>query len=247
MLDAIAGSAAGDIHRPPPVGPGAFAAAATRAQPGRLRIALSLKAPYAVFPTPLHPAVRAAVERLATALEGLGHVVEPAEPAYGVLGVGVLPRSLNGLTQWAERLPDERLVDPRTREAVRVGRALGGPVLSAARALERPMALQVGGIFRRRGFDVVLAPSTAQPPLPAGAFDGLSGFATDRAMLSACPYTWPWNVLGWPAVNVPAGFDPAGLPLGAQLLGPACGELRLIELAAQLEQVERWHERRPAQ
>ena len=43
----------------------------------------------------------------------------------------------------------------------------------------------------------------------------------EKAMIAACPYAWPWNVLGWPAVNVPAGFTPDGLPLGAQLLGPA--------------------------
>ena len=44
-----------------------------------------------------------------------------------------------------------------------------------------------------------------------------------------------------------SGFTDAGLPLGAQLLGPANGEPRLLALAAQLEAVERWHERRPPQ
>ena len=64
-------------------------------------------------------------------------------------------------------------------------------------------------------------------------------------MVAACPYTWPWNVLGWPGVNVPAGITADGLPVGAQLLGPANSEGRLLRLAAQLERVERWAERRP--
>ena len=74
----------------------------------------------------------------------------------------------------------------------------------------------------------------------------LGGFATDRAMIAACPYAWPWNVLGWPGVNVPAGFVD-GLPVGAQLLGPANSEPLLISLAAQLEADLRWHELWPPQ
>jgi amidase len=54
-----------------------------------------------------------------------------------------------------------------------------------------------------------------------------------------------WNTLGWPAINVPAGLTANGLPLGAQLLGPANSEERLISLAAQLESRERWHHHRP--
>jgi amidase len=93
--------------------------------------------------------------------------------------------------------------------------------------------------------DVVMAPTTAQPPLPIGAIDGLGGWGTDKVIVGACPYAWPWNVLGWPGVNVPAGLTPEGLPVGAQLLGPEGAEARLIGLAAQLEGVERWFERRP--
>jgi amidase len=241
LLDAAAGSHPGDRHRPPAPARAFLQAAARR--PPRLRIAVSLKPPYAVFPTPLDASVRSAVERLAGVLEELGHHVEPAEPAYGILGIGVLPRSLAGLHGWARAVRDRSLLDPRTRGNARVGGLLRGPLLWAARRLERPMARQVGAIFDR--FDVVLAPTTAQPPLEIGALDGLSGLETDRRMLAACPYTWPWNVLGWPAVNVPAGLVAGGLPVGAQLMGPADGEERLIALAAQLEEREGWAELRP--
>ena len=117
------------------------------------------------------------------------------------------------------------------------------PALGLARRLERPLQSQVGRIFRR--FDVVLAPTTAKPPPPIGAIDGLGNWATDKTMVGACPYAWPWNVLGWPGVNVPAGLTPEGLPIGVQLLGPADSEPLLLSLAGQLEAHEKWHLLRP--
>ena len=63
-------------------------------------------------------------------------------------------------------------------------------------------------------------------------------------MVGACPYTWPWNVLGWPGVSVPAGFVD-GLPVGAQLLGPANSEGLLLALAAELEEKLRWQDATP--
>jgi|GEM_PF-6553639 len=51
---------------------------------------------------------------------------------------------------------------------------------------------------------------------------------------SALAATWPWNVLGWPAITVPAGFSSEGLPVGVQLLGPPNREPLLVSLACQL-------------
>jgi amidase len=147
-----------------------------------------------------------------------------------------------GIREWTGRVPDPSLLDPRVRESARQGRMLR-PLLPAARLAERVGHRTVGRIFRR--FDVVLAPTTAQPPLRIGACEGLSNWETDKAIVAACPYAWPWNVLGWPGVNVPAGFTASGLPVGAQLLGPANSEPRLLSLAAQLEESDRWFERRP--
>jgi amidase len=147
------------------------------------------------------------------------------------------------LRLWHGRVPDPRQLDARTLGNCRNGAAMAGPVLRAARALERPLQRRIGAIFER--VDVVLAPTTARPPLRIGATDGLSGWQTDKVIVGACPYAWPWNVLGWPALNVPAGFTSEGLPFGAQLLGPADSEALLISLAAQLEAQERWYEHVP--
>ncbi|WP_424189989.1 amidase [Actinokineospora sp. G85] len=212
-------------------------------EPGRLRIALSLRPAFTGFPVALHPQVRAAVVRLARVLRELGHEIVLAEPAYGLIGLNFLPRSLGGLNDWHGRVPDPLLLDPRTQGNGRMGGRLRGRALAAAHATLEVFHRRVGRIFDR--VDVVLTPTTAQPPLPIGAIDGLTGWQTDRRIIQACPYSWPWNVLGWPGVNVPAGLTEEWLPVGAQLLGPADSEPLLLSLAAELEGVERWHERTP--
>ncbi len=241
LLDVLSGNHRDDRDCPPPP-PEPYAQAARR-EPGRLRIALSLRIPWSLAPSQLDPAVRAPVERLAETLEQLGHDVELADPSYGAIGASFMPRSTHGVHDWVSgHVPDPSRLDPRTHGTIRLGRILG-PLVGAARALERPVRARVARIFER--FDVVLMPTTAQPPRPIGAIDGLGDWATDKVMVAACPYTWTWNVLGWPGVNVPAGLTSDGLPVGAQLLGPANSEPRLIALAGQLEQVERWQDRRP--
>jgi amidase len=243
LLDAVTGNHPEDRARPRrPAEP--FAAAAQRADPGRrLRIALSFKIPFSVAPARLDPEVRVMIERLATVLERLGHEVVAAEPVYGIFGAGVLARSSAGLLPWMAGISDPARLDPRTRHNARLGRLVGGPLLRFARALERPARWQIGAIFKH--VDVVLTPTTAQPALRVGAIDGLTNWQTDKVVVAACPYNWIWNVLGWPAVSVPAGLTAAGLPIGGQLLGQANAEPELIALAAQLEAAERWHERRP--
>lgn len=240
LLDVLAGSHPGDLHRPP-AHHEPYADAARR-DPGRLRIALSLRIPFSGAPARLDRGVHAAVERIARVLARLGHDVAPADPAYGLIGLTFVPRSTTGVREWVARVPEPGRLDPRTHHNARMGRLLA-PTLRLARALERPLQRRVGRIFDR--FDVVLAPTTAKPPLPVGAIEGLGNWDTDRTMVGACPYAWPWNVLGWPGVSVPAGLTVDGLPVGAQLLGPAHSEARLLSLAAQLETEERWHHRRP--
>jgi amidase len=241
LLDVLSGNRPGDLHRPPaPARP--FAEEAAR-QPRRLRVALSLAIPFSLAPAALDPLLRSSTERIARAIEGLGHEIVEADPPYGAIGLTFFPRSTAGLHEWVGRVPDRSLLDHRTRHNARMGMLCRGPALALSRALERPLRHSLGRIFGKA--DLVLTPTTAKPPQPIGSLDGCKHWETDKVVVGACPYAWPWNVLGWPGINVPAGLTPQGLPLGAQLLGPACSEPLLIALASQLEQVERWQDRRP--
>lgn len=241
MLDVLHGSRDGDMHRPvPPARP--YAIAAMR-PPRRLTVALSLRIPFSVAPARLHPHVKSAVERIAKVLEALGHRVVEADPPYGLVGLSFFPRSTAGLQEWVSSVPDPSLLDARTLHNARMGGLCKGPALRVAKAIEHPLRRHVSRIFEQA--DVVLEPTTAKPPEPIGAIDGLGNWETDKVMVGACPYAWPWNVLGWPAINVPAGLTSDGLPVGAQLLGKECSESTLISLASELEQCERWQERRP--
>ncbi|MFD7968723.1 amidase [Streptomyces clavifer] len=244
LLDAAAGPHPGDPHRPPAVD----ASAAARRDPGRLRIGFALRPPLTLTRNAPHPEVVRAVTALAETLARLGHHVEEARPRYGLIGLSFVPRATAGIAELAALHPDPALLDPRTRSALRTGTRLGGRVVRAARAREVRQHRRLGAFFEAgsgRGYDVLLTPTTAAPPPGVGTFDRLSAWRTDLAMTAACPYAWPWNVLGWPGVNVPAGFTRDGLPLGAQLLGPSRSEARLISLAAQLESDQRWYEHRP--
>jgi amidase len=241
MLDALSASDPRDLHDlPQPERP---FVESVGADPGRLRIAVSFKPPFSAVPAKVDPQVRKQTEAVAEALAALGHEVEERELNHGFVGVGFTPRSTAGVAEWASRVPDKSLLDHRTIENVRLGKLLGGPALRFARHWESFTRRRTGRIFTE--FDVVLTPTTAAPPLEANALEGLSSWKSDRLYIGACPMAWPWNVLGWPGINVPAGFV-GGLPVGAQLLGQASSEPRLIALAAQLEGAQRWQDQRPA-
>ncbi|MBW8483706.1 amidase [Actinomadura sp. PM05-2] len=240
LLDVLTGSREEDAYRlDPPVTP--FAEAARR-DPGRLRIAVSFKTAFGVSGR-LDPEIRRAVERLARRLTSLGHKVFPADPDYGLVGLGLIPRGTAGVADRLDAMPNPR-PEPRTAVEARIGRTAGRRLLPLARRMDPRLRHRAGRIFEVA--DVVLTPTTAKLPLRVGAFDGKGYRATQSGVAAACPYAWPWNVLGWPGMSVPAGLSASGLPIGAQLLGHDSDEATLISLAAQLEAVEGWTGRRPA-
>jgi aspartyl-tRNA(Asn)/glutamyl-tRNA(Gln) amidotransferase subunit A len=81
-----------------------------------------------------------------------------------------------------------------------------------------------------RSFDVLLAPTAPGEAFALGAktADPLTMYLND-----VC--TIPSNLAGHPAVSVPFGTGPAGLPLGVQVLAPALGETVMFQVAAALE------------
>ena len=87
--------------------------------------------------------------------------------------------------------------------------------------------------------DAILSPtSTVAPELSETAVK--TGESNTALVLQLTKHIFLANLLGLPAVSVPAGTDPSsGLPIGAQLMGQWWSEARLLELAAVLEHLQR--------
>ncbi len=93
-------------------------------------------------------------------------------------------------------------------------------------------ALQVKAVIKRafddafNHCDVMLTPvaPTTAPKLGDSLSDPLQMYLSDI-------YTVSLNLAGLPGISVPCGADKQGLPIGAQLIGPALGEQAVLNAA----------------
>lgn len=236
-LDVCAGGSPGG----PPAPEQPFSHAA-RTAPGPLRIAVSTAAPWVAGPPVLADEVRAAVEATAALLRRLGHSVEAQDPRWGLLATRFTARYLCGIADDVARVPAPERLERRTREFRRLALPYR-PLLAHARRREGRDARRVLSLFER--CDVLLMPTTGEPPIEVGRWAGKGALRTTLAVSRSFPYCAPWNHLGNPAASVPAGFTASGLPLAVQLVGRPNDEVTLLSLAAQLEAERPWAERRP--
>jgi aspartyl-tRNA(Asn)/glutamyl-tRNA(Gln) amidotransferase subunit A len=58
-------------------------------------------------------------------------------------------------------------------------------------------------------------------------------------------FTISVNLAGIPALALPCGFSPDGLPIGLQVLGKPFGEETLFRAAYAYEQATEWRTRKP--
>src|SRR5262249_4547822 len=127
-------------------------------------------------------------------------------------------------------------------------RARGGEV-DAARFLTSAATLQ--GIARATarawtGYDAVLSPTLAAPPVKVGELRDDENPAQDFADQAAfTPITSFYNLTGQPAVSLPLGVGDGGLPIGVMLAGRPAADGDLFALAAQIERASPWAHRRP--
>jgi aspartyl-tRNA(Asn)/glutamyl-tRNA(Gln) amidotransferase subunit A len=85
----------------------------------------------------------------------------------------------------------------------------------------------------------------ATPTAPTAAFK-LGEKADDpMTMYLSDIFTISVNLAGVPALSLPCGFTPGGLPIGLQLIGKAFDESTLFAAAASYEAAHDWKDRRP--
>lgn len=205
-----------------------------------LRIAWS---PTLGYGEPL-PEIVDVCERAARVFEDLGHRVElvdtvlpqdPIDTWVAEFYAGVGTKLANAL---ATRRED---IDPEVVDVL-------------DKAVNQQMQDYYQSVFQRYAFretirqfflsyDLLLTPT-----VPAPAFDvGRSTPPTHdhRSIVSWVYYTYPFNLNGYPAGSVPAGFTDAGLPVGLQLVAGANQENLILSLAASFEQAQPWADKQP--
>ena len=113
------------------------------------------------------------------------------------------------------------LSEPLTK-LIEDGLAFAPELYDAARAQARRCRAALTDIFRQ--VDVLATPSAVGEAPATLANTGSPAF--NRL----------WTLMGTPAVTVPAGRGPLGLPLGVQFVGPLDGDALLLSAARWLEQ-----------
>jgi amidase len=240
LLDVMAGYEPGDPWwASPPERPFADEVGAG---PGRLRIAVTATPPVA---TPVDPECAAALASAAALLTDLGHELVAESPPWEDADLG-----LTFITVWQvgpalHPVDDLSLLTPLNRELVESSRSTSAAEYGRTVARLQAYARRVAAFWEE--VDVVLTPTLALPPVRIGWQEAATG-AVEQLLrnLEFTPFTSIANVTGLPAMSLPLHWSGEGLPIGVQAIGPPAGDALLLRLAAQIEEVRPWADRRPA-
>ncbi|HVA36840.1 MAG TPA: amidase [Candidatus Dormibacteraeota bacterium] len=190
------------------------------AEPQALRIALDDLTGDAAIEEP----ARAALGRAAHALREAGFRVTAVSLPPAVRRGGELLATLvayesirHHRARW-EALGSA--LPPRLRELLEVGLATSRSAYEEALAEREALRGEIAGIFTEAGV-------LATPCAP--------GEAPGRETTGDARYVRPWTFYGVPAIAVPCGRGPHGLPVGVQLAAPAGEDGRLLATALRLE------------
>jgi amidase len=196
---------------------------------------------------PVAPAITAVLSASIGVFEKLGATVEKdcpdlsgADEVFGTLRAWLFDASFGELVR---KNPDK--VKETIRWNAEAGAKLTGTDVGRAEILHTRLFEQVVAFFER--YDVLLAPTTQVLPFPVETEypTEVGGVALGNYLewMRSCTLI---SATGCPALSVPGGFTPDGLPVGLQIVGAPRADRRVLEVGHAFEQATRFGERRPA-
>jgi aspartyl-tRNA(Asn)/glutamyl-tRNA(Gln) amidotransferase subunit A len=172
------------------------------------------------------PEARAHFRDVVRCLETAGACVEPVElpPLVAAAGpaVVVISRAEAGAIHADTYRRHAEQYRPRIRAGIELGLCVPADLYLRAQRIRRRAREELVPLLAR--YDALLLPSAPGP-------------APDPGTTGDPAFNGPWTGLGVPAISVPTGLAPDGLPLGTQLIGAPFDEPRLLAAAGWVERV----------
>lgn len=243
LLDAVQGPMPGDPYCGPSDS-GSFLARLND-HPGALRVAIDCRA-FTGHDT--HPECLDAVQKVASALAQMGHVIdEQALPLdheeWGVaVGSVILANVAHTVLARCTSLGVEPTLDyleRNTLRSVEIGQRLSAT--NYVKSIQRMHQLSREMATFMENWDVILSPTLVCPPVRIGWLDPNDDPDVYGARFgSYWGFTNLYNATGQPAISLPLHRTTEGLPVGVQFAAHFGEEATLLQLAAQLEAEMPW-------
>jgi aspartyl-tRNA(Asn)/glutamyl-tRNA(Gln) amidotransferase subunit A len=186
-------------------------------------------------------AIDAAETALAT-LTALGaHVSRISIPslrhAQELMWVLVMAEAIGTHRDWLRERADAYDVNTRTR--LLAGAIMPAGLVASATRMRARIAREIRAALA--DVDLLASPTGASAP----RLEGAPLATVPGGTAPAAPTYQAFNLSGHPALTVPCGLDPEGLPLGLQLVAHPFAEARAFAVARAYEAVAPWHAQRP--
>jgi amidase len=193
---------------------------------------------------PFEPEVLETCRTALRSFEALGCTVEVASPAFPVERAWQAFVKLRGWQQGGALLeyyqdPARRaMLKPEAIYEIEQGLAVSAYDVTANSVIRSEWGKAVRELFAHYDFWVV--PTAQMFPFDVGTrwparVAGQEMRTYHEWMKAVCLVT----MSGCPALAAPAGFGPAGLPIGLQIIAPVRQELKCLQLAARFEEANR--------
>jgi amidase len=196
---------------------------------------------------PIDPRVTAAIDAQRHTFASLGCTIEDRDP-----DLSDADEIFKVLRAWSFELSHGELLHAQRHQLkdtviwnTEAGMRLSGPDIARAERQHTALYHRVREFMAT--YEFLICPVSQAPPFDVTQpyLTAINGVPMDTYIdwMRSCYYI---SVTGHPAISVPCGFTPEGLPVGVQIVGRHRDELGVLQLAHAFEQATGFWRRRPA-
>jgi aspartyl-tRNA(Asn)/glutamyl-tRNA(Gln) amidotransferase subunit A len=208
--------------------------------PKRLRIAWTHDFGYAA----VDPQVVSVVEQAIPAFAEIGWDVEEANPGFTdpVDIINTTIRAEHHVVAGDLLAAHPDLLDPGMKAFTQLGADMSALEYLRANQARTILCSQLAKFFEK--YDLLVTPTVAVPPFALHSrFKEIAGRKVHP--IGWIAFTYPFNLTGNPAANVPCGWTADGLPIGLQIIGRRFADALVLQASAAFEQARPWSQQRP--